>query len=73
MPPHGWGNLARKLERLHHWDGRFWARPYDLIPVSNEPKARVTLLRYILENGCKENLVMKPSDSPGLTVKRNFL
>jgi REP element-mobilizing transposase RayT len=59
------GNLARKAGRLHRWWGKFWARRYDMIPVSDEPEAQVRRLRYILENGCKENLVARPGDWPG--------
>jgi REP element-mobilizing transposase RayT len=59
------GLLARKAGRLHHWWGTFWARRYDMIPVSDEPEAQVARLRYILENGCKENLVARPGDWPG--------
>lgn len=59
------GNLARKAGLLHHWRGKFWGRRYDMIPVSDEPEAQVGRLRYILEHGCKENLVAKPGDWPG--------
>jgi len=59
------GVLARKAGRLHHWWGTFWARRYDMIPVSDEPEAQVARLRYTLEHGCKENLVAKPSEWPG--------
>jgi hypothetical protein len=58
-------NLARKVGRFHHWWGTFWARRYDMTPVSDEPEAQAARLRYILENGCKENLVARPDDWPG--------
>jgi hypothetical protein len=64
------GNLARKVGRLHVWSGKFWARRYDMIPVSDEPEAQVARLRYILENGCKENLVARPGDWPGPSCVR---
>ena len=67
------GNLARKAGRLHGWRGKFWARRYDMIPVSDEPEAQVARLRYILENGCKENLVAKPADWPGPNSARALL
>jgi REP element-mobilizing transposase RayT len=59
------GNLARKAGVLHDWQGKFWGRRYDMIPVSDEPEAQVGRLRYVLENGCKENLVARPGDWPG--------
>jgi len=67
------GNLARKAGRLHRWLGKFWARRYDMIPVSDEPEAQVARLRYILEHGCKENLVLKPGDWPGPNSVRALL
>jgi len=67
------GNLARKAGRLHLWRGKFWGRRYDMIPVSDEPEAQVARLRYVLENGCKENLVAKPGDWPGPNCVRALL
>ena len=40
-------------------------RRYRLIPITNEPEAQVSRLRYLLANGCKEGLVRKPADWPG--------
>jgi Transposase IS200 like len=61
------GNLAREAGRLHSWRGRFWGRRYRAIPVSSEPEAQIARLRYLLEQGCKENLVARPEDWPGAT------
>jgi hypothetical protein len=44
-----------------------------MIPVSDEPEAQVARLRYILENGCKENLVAKPGNWPGPNCVQAFL
>ena len=59
-------NIARQLGRLHRWKEHFWSRPYQAIPVSDEPKAQIERLRYILEQGVKEGLVERPSDWPGV-------
>ena len=59
------GNLAKEAGRLHRWRDRFWARRYQAIVVSEEETAQVDRLRYLLENGCKENLVRRPADWPG--------
>ncbi|MGH9379719.1 MAG: transposase [Thermoanaerobaculia bacterium] len=67
------GNLARKAGRLHDWHGKLWSRRYDMIPVSDEPEAQVARLRYVLENGCKENLVSRPGDWPGPSSVRALL
>lgn len=60
------GNLAKEAGRLHGWRERFWGRRYQAIVVSDEETAQVARLRYVLENGCKENLVRRPADWPGV-------
>jgi hypothetical protein len=57
-------NIAREAGRLHAWREKFWGRRYRSIPVLDD-KATEARLRYILEHGCKEGLVRKPSDWPG--------
>lgn len=64
------GNLAREAGRLHGWSGPFWARRYDMIPVSDEPEAQIARLCYILAQGCKEGLVATPADWPGVQMAR---
>jgi REP element-mobilizing transposase RayT len=63
------GNLAREIGRLHDWHQRFWARRYRAIVVVDETAA-VDRLRYILINGCKEGLVDRPGDWPGVSSVR---
>jgi REP element-mobilizing transposase RayT len=63
------GNLAREIGRLHDWRHRFWARRYRAIVVADETAA-VTRLTYILRNGCKEGLVDRPADWPGVSCVR---
>ena len=60
------GNIAREIGRLHEWRHRFWARRYRAIVVADD-LAAVARLRYILQNGCKEGLVDRPGDWPGLS------
>ena len=59
------GNLAKEAGRLHRWRQKFWGRRYRPIPVSYEPEAQIARLRYLLEQGTKENLVARPQDWPG--------
>ena len=59
------GNLAKEAGRLHRWRQKFWGRRYRAIPISFEPEAQIDRLKYLLEQGCKENLVAKPQDWPG--------
>lgn len=60
------GNIARELARLHGWRDRLWSRRYQAIVVADDDAA-VARLRYILLNGCKEGLVDKPADWPGVS------
>jgi hypothetical protein len=62
------GHIARKLGRLYRWRERFWARRYQAIVVSDEEEAQIARLVYILRHGCKEGLVARPSDWPGVHV-----
>lgn len=59
-------NVAHEIGRLHGWDGKFWRDRYRSIPVSDEEAAQVGRLRYLLANGCKEGLVDRPGDWPGV-------
>ncbi len=58
-------NLAREVCRLHHWSDRVWSRRYRSICVSEEEEAQIERMRYLFEQGCKENLVLSPRDWPG--------
>lgn len=59
-------NLALEAGRIHGWRGKFWARPYRSILVAGDEASQVARLRYLIANGCKENLVARPRDWPGL-------
>lgn len=67
------GNLAREAGRLHNWRGPFWHRRYQHVVVSDEERAQVSRLRYILENGCKEGLVPSPLEWPGVSSVQALL
>ncbi len=62
--------LAREAGRLHGWRERVWGRRYQAIPVSEEEVAQVQRLRYLLSHGCKEFLVERPEDWPGVHCAR---
>lgn len=59
------GNLAKEVGRLHDWKDKFWARRYQAIVVTDEA-AQHDRLRYILAHGCKEGLVARAADWPGV-------
>lgn len=58
--------LADEVRRLYGWTGKLWQGRYKHSVLVDEDiqKAR---LRYVLEQGCKENLVARPQDWPGVT------
>ena len=62
------GNLARKVNRLIGWQGTFWAGRYKAILVSQEERAQLARLRYVLSHGVKENFVIRPADWPGVNT-----
>jgi hypothetical protein len=67
------GQLAKEAGRLHHWRERFWGRRYQSILVSEELEVQEARLYYVLENGCKENLVRSPREWPGATSTHALL
>ncbi len=60
------GNIAREIGRLHGWEGKFWGQPFSSSIVANDEASQVKMLRYVLEQGCKEGLVARPRDWPGV-------
>lgn len=66
-------NLAREAGRLVRWREKFWGRRYQAIPVSDEEGAQVERLRYVLAHGCKEDLVERLRDWPGVSAVRAIL
>lgn len=58
-------NIAREAGRLHRWREKFWGRRFRAIAVLDE-RALLERARYILSHGCKEDLVERPADWPGV-------
>ena len=65
--------LAREVSRLTGWSGKIWERRYQAILVSDEEPAQVERFRYLLSHGCKENLVARVRDWPGIHCARALL
>ena len=59
-------NISDEAGREHDWTGALWERRYRGIVVVDE-ESQVARLRYLLSNGCKENLVISPYHWPGAT------
>jgi hypothetical protein len=66
-------NLAREVSRLHRWPEKIWSRRYQGIVISDEEAAQIARLRYLLANGCKEGLVARPQDWPGVHVAKALI
>jgi hypothetical protein len=62
--------LAREVGRLTGWTQKIFGRRYQAIVVSDEEAAQIARLRYGLAHGCKEDLVERPRDWPGVHAVR---
>ena len=58
-------NIAKEAGRLHRWKEKFWGRRYTSLDVLDDKKM-VERAVYLLSHGCKEGLVMRPKDWPGV-------
>jgi len=65
--------LAKEICRIHGCKDKIWARRYQAIVVSNEERAQVARLRYLLSHGVKEGLVAKIAEWPGPNFLRSLL
>ncbi len=65
--------LAREVGRLTGWKEKIFGRRYQAIVVSDEEAAQLERLRYGLAHGCKEDLVERPRDWPGVHAVRAML
>jgi putative transposase len=63
-------NIAREISRLYGWTDKIWSRRYQAIIISGEEGAQIARLRYLLANGCKEGLVARPQDWPGVHMAK---
>ncbi len=66
-------NLAREVNRLTGWSGSVFHSRYSMIVVSDEEEAQVGRLRYVLSQSCKENLVERLRDWPGVSSVRTLV
>ena len=66
-------NLAREVCRLHDWSDKVWSRRYRSICIAEDKDTQIERLRYIFEQGCKENLVLSPRDWPGATCVNTLI
>ena len=62
------GNIAREVGVVHQWRQKIWARRYHHAPVKDDEADQISRFRYLLKNGCKEDLVASPLDWPGVTT-----
>lgn len=67
------GKIAKEAARLHDWPQRVWSRPYEPIVVTNEERAQVGRLVYLLAHGAKEGFVADPRDWPGMHCARALI
>jgi putative transposase len=58
--------LAREVGRLTGWKQKIFERRYQAIVVSSEDGAQTDRLKYVLGHGCKEDLVERPREWPGV-------
>jgi REP element-mobilizing transposase RayT len=58
--------IAREIGRLTGWREKIFGRRYQAIQISDEPEAQIARLRYVLSHGCKENLVERLREWPGV-------
>ena len=58
--------VAREIGRLTGWREKIFGRRYQAIQISDEPEAQIARLRYVLSHGCKENLVERLQEWPGV-------
>jgi REP element-mobilizing transposase RayT len=58
--------LAREIGRLTGWREKVFGRRYQAILISSEAKAQTARLKYVLSHGCKEGLVERLEDWPGV-------
>ena len=65
--------LSREVNRLTGWRGSVFEQRFSAIPVTNEEKAQVERLKYVLANGVKEDLVEKVLDWPGVSTAAALL
>ncbi len=66
------GNLAREINRLLGRQGPVWSDRYHSIEILDD-SAMVGRAHYLMSHGCKEGLVNRPTDWPGVTIVEALL
>jgi hypothetical protein len=66
-------NLSKEAGRLVDWREKLFPRRYQAIPVTEEDGAQTERFRYILAHGCKEGLVERLREWPGVHCVRALL
>ena len=59
------GNLAKEAGRLYEWQEKFWGRRFTSIEILDQEKL-MGRVHYLLSHGCKEGMVNRPGDWPGV-------
>lgn len=67
---HVFTNLSKLVGRFYDWPGTVFPEPYHHVELSREPEVEAARLKYVLGQGCKENLVASPLDWPGASSTR---
>jgi len=65
-------NVSKEAGRLSKWDGPIFQGRYHAIVVSDESRAQVGRLRYLLAHGVKEGLVARACEWPGPHCARSL-
>lgn len=65
--------LAREVNRLTGWSGPVFHNRYSMIVVTQEEEAQIDRFKYLLAQGCKENLVERVREWPGVHCARALL
>ncbi len=58
-------NIAKEAGRLHDWPDRIWRCRFKSIEILDDDKL-TERFHYILSHGCKEGMVKRPGDWPGV-------
>src|SRR3954454_22711008 len=58
--------LAREVNRLTGWSGSVFERRYEMTVVTNEDRAQIERLSYVLAQSVKDGLVERVSQWPGV-------
>jgi hypothetical protein len=67
---HFQSNLSKEVGRIVGWKGPLWSRRYDGIVVSDQRQMQWERLKYVLQQGVKEELVESPLEWPGVHAAR---